>query len=730
MQFNRGTMASAAKVAAFFLVSFALPGGCAHHPKLRVASGGEERLIYPHTATVDQIDEYHGVRVADPYRWLEDTDAPAVKEWIEEQNRLTFSYLAEIPEREAIHKRLTQLWNYERYGLPQRRGGRYFYTRNDGLQNQSVLYMTSSLEGEPKVLLDPNTLSPDGTIALAGYEVSEDGRWLAYGLSVAGSDWEEWKVRDVASGQDLDDRVQWVKYSETSWTRDGLGFFYSRFDEPKQTSLHPETLYYQKLYYHRIGTPQSQDSLICERPDQKDWGFSGAVTEDGRYLIISVSKGTDDKNLIFYKDLAAPGGGVVELLREFEASYGLIGNDGPIFWFRTNLNAPRGRIIAIDLRAPARENWKEIVPEREESLSDVSMVGDRLLASYLKDAHTQVRVHQLDGTFIREVALPGLGSARGFNGRKDDPETFFVFASFTTPATIYRYDVQSGTVTLFRKPKVQFDPEDYQTEQIFYRSKDGTRVPMFLTHRKGIRLDGENPTLLTGYGGFNIPMTPYFSVRALVWMEAGGIYAVANLRGGGEYGEEWHQAGVKLQKQNVFDDFIAAAEWLIANRYTRTGRLAIDGGSNGGLLVGACMVQRPDLFGAVSSSVGVLDMLRFDKFTVGWAWVSDYGSPSDPEEFRALYAYSPLHNVKAGTSYPATLITTGDHDDRVLPAHSLKFAATLQAAQAGPAPILIRIETRAGHGGGKPMSMVIDEIADTHAFLVRALKVGAKVGKG
>ena len=690
-----------------------------------VPSGAPPRASYPVTRTTNQVDDYHGVAVADPYRWLEDDNSPETKAWVAAENRVTFDYLARLPELPAIKQRLKQLWNYERYGAPFKRGDRYFLTKNDGLQNQAVLYTLSSLDAAPKLLLDPNTLSADGTIALAGMSVSDDGKLLAYGLSVSGSDWEEWKVRDVATGQDLSDVLQWVKFSGASWTKDGRGFFYSRYDEPAEATKLTKVNYYQKLFYHRIGTGQAQDTLVYERSDQKEWGFGGAVTDDGHYLILGVSQGTDPRNRVFYKDLTQPNGPVVELLNDFDAHYSFIDNDGPVFWFETDLDAPRGRVIAIDITRPARANRRELIPQAADALKGVNVLNNSFLCTYLKDARSQVKIFKLDGQFARDVELPGIGSAGGFAGKRTDTETFYSFTSFTVPGTIYRYDLAAATSQVFRQPKVDFNPANYETRQVFYTSKDGTRVPMFITHRKGLKLDGKNPTYLYGYGGFNIPLTPAFSVGNLVWMEMGGVYAVPNLRGGGEYGEAWHQAGTKLKKQNVFDDFIAAGEWLIANHYTSSRRLAIGGGSNGGLLVGACLTQRPDLFGAALPAVGVMDMLRFHKFTIGWGWGSDYGTADDAAQFKALYAYSPLHNIRPGTKYPATLITTGDHDDRVVPAHSFKFAATLQQAQAGPAPILIRIETKAGHGAGKPTAKIIDEKADAWAFL--AAQFGMKL---
>ena len=679
------------------------------------------RIAYPVTRTTNQVDIYHSVTVADPYRWLEDDNSPETKAWVEVQNRLTFGYLEEIPQRDKIRNRLKQLWNYERYGVPFKEGGRYFFNRNDGLQNQSVLYTMPSLEAEPGVLLDPNQLSRDGTVALAGMAVSHDGNLLAYGISVAGSDWEEWKVRDVRTGLDTADDLKWVKSSGASWLKDNSGFFYSRYDEPTEATKMTAANYYQKFYFHRLGTPQSADKLIYHRDDHKDWGFGGDVTDDGHYLIIFVSQGTDRRNRVFYMDLKQPDAKVVELLNDFDAQYDFIDNDGPVFWFRTDLDAPRGRIIAIDVTRPERANWREVIPQSAETLTRANVLNNSFVCTYLQDAHSQIKIFSLSGKHLREVKLSGIGSAGGFEGKRTDKETFYSFTGFTTPGIIYRYDLTSGTSSVFRAPKVDFNPAEFETKQIYYASKDGTRVPMFITYKKGIRLDGQNPTLLYGYGGFDISITPSFSAANVVWMEMGGVYAVANIRGGGEYGEAWHEGGMKLKKQNVFDDFIAAAEWLITNHYTSSKKLAIAGASNGGLLIGACETQRPDLFGACLPQVGVMDMLRFNRFTVGWGWTSDYGSPENADEFRALLAYSPLQNIRPGTKYPPTLILTGDHDDRVVPAHSFKFAAAMQTAQGGDAPVLIRIETRAGHGAGKPTSKSIDEVADKWAFLVKAL---------
>ena len=687
---------------------------------LLLAQSDGTPLVYPKAKAVDQVDDYHGVKVADPYRWLEDTDSAETHDWVEAENKLTFSYLDQIPYRGAIRERLLKLWNYERFTVPQQQGGRYFYEHNNGLQNQNVLLVAESLSAEPRVLLDPNTLSADGTVALAGRAITDDGKLMAYGTSASGSDWMEWHVRDVDTGKDLPDLIKWVKFSGASWTKDNKGFFYSRYDEPKEAALR-DTVYFQKLFYHRLGTSQAEDKLIYERPDNKEMGFSGDVSDDGHYLIITVWQGTSPKNRLYYKDLTKPDSPVVKLLDDFDAKYSFVDDDGPVFWIQTDLDAPRGKLIAIDTRHPERANWKTVVPQSADRLEGVGLVDNLFLMSYLKDARTEVRVHELNGKFVRNVDLPGIGSAGGFGGKRKDKETFYGFTSFIAPTTVYRYVPSTGKSTVFKQPKVDFDPAQYETKQVFYNSKDGTRVPMFITAKKGLKLDGQNPTLLYAYGGFDISLTPFFSVPNIVWLEMGGIYAQPNLRGGGEYGEDWHQAGTHAKKQNVFDDFFAAAQWLIANKYTSTPKLAIRGASNGGLLMGASLTQHPELWGATLPEVGVMDMLRFQKFTIGWAWTSDYGSSDNPDDFKALYAYSPLHNLKPGTKYPPTMISTADHDDRVVPGHSFKFAATMQADQAGPAPILIRIETKAGHGGGKPISKIIDETADEWAFVAHNL---------
>ena len=680
-------------------------------------------IEYPASRKGDVVDQLHGTAVADPYRWLEDDNADETKQWVAAQNKVTAGFLATIPQRAEIRTRLADLWNFERTDMPHEYGGRWFFTHNTGLQNQSVLKVADALDGEGRVLLDPNKLSDDGTVALAGFTPSEDGKLLGYSISRGGSDWNEIFVRDVATGADLEDHLKWVKFSGIAWTKDGSGFYYSRYDAPADGAALTQKNEFQKLCFHKIGTPQSGDRVVYERKDHPKWGFGGGVTEDGKFLIIHVSEGTDPKNRIFYQEITAKEGPVVELLTDADAEYDFIGNEGDAFFFRTSLDAPRQRVIAIDIRHPKREAWKEIVPETKDLLRGASMVGGRLICSYLRDAKTAVTVFSTAGERIREVDLPGIGTAGGFQGRDADKRTFYTFTSFTEPGAIYQYDIASGKSSLWKRPKVDFDGAAYETRQVFVPSKDGTKVPLFITHRKGLQPDGSHRVLLTGYGGFNISLSPGFSVSRAVWLERGGILAVANLRGGGEYGSEWHLAGTRLRKQNVFDDFIACGEWLVGVKYTVSPRLAIQGGSNGGLLVGACLTQRPELFGAALPAVGVMDMLRFHKFTIGWGWEKDYGSAEDPEEFQALLRYSPYHALKPGTRYPATMVTTADHDDRVVPAHSFKFASRLQECQAkdGP-PVLIRIDTSAGHGAGTSLSKTIDRTADEWAFLEMSLK--------
>ena len=683
-------------------------------------------IRYPESRKTDQVDDYHGTQVPDPYRWLEETDSPEARAWIEAQNRVTFDYLSRIPQRERIRERLTRLWDYPRVSPPARMGDRYFQLRNSGLQNQEVLYVMDSYDSQGHVLLDPNSFSDAGTVALSNWEPSPDGNYLAYATSDSGSDWMTWRIRDVATGEDLPDRIEWSKFSNAAWRNDGTGFYYSRFDEPVPGEDYTAANYYQKLFFHRLGDPQSRDVLIYERPDQKEWGFFGLVSDDDRYLVINVSHGTSIQNLIFYQDLDS-GGDVVELIDEFEATYDFVGSSGPIFYFRTNLDASRGRLIAVDITRPEHASWQDIIPESEHTLEHVFMVHGEFITLYLSDARHRLMRFDLKGTLVSEIELPTLGSIPSvgyflyLTGKPKHDEFFYGFASFTYPISIYRFDLRSEASELVYAPALDIDTDQFTTRQVFVTSKDGAQIPMFLTHRQDIALDGQNPTMLYGYGGFNIALVPTFDVGRLVWLEMGGVLAWANLRGGGEYGEQWHQAGMLDRKQNVFDDFIACAEFLVTERISSTTRLSITGRSNGGLLVGACLTQRPDLFGAAVPIVGVMDMLRFEKFTIGWAWVSDYGSPSDPQQFETLYAYSPLHNLKPGASYPATLITTGDHDDRVVPGHSFKFAAALQACQAGEAPTLIRIQTRAGHGVGKPTALLIEETADILAFLAHEL---------
>jgi prolyl oligopeptidase len=686
--------------------------------------GEQQRPAYPETRRVEQVDDYHGTPVRDPYRWLENDvrEDKEVADWVAAQNKVTSGYLEAIPERDAIKRRLTELWNYERVSAPSKRGTRYFYSRNDGLQNQSVVYVQESLDGEPRVLLDPNGWTKDGTKALAGLSLSDDGKYAAYGVAEAGSDWSTWHVLDVGTGKPLSDELKWLKFTSVSWTNDGKGFFYSRFPAPKPGEAFQGLNVNQKLYYHRLGSPQTEDVLVYHRPEQPKWNVGGTVTEDGRYLVISIGDGTTSrKSRIAYKDLSEPYGLPIDLIDNHQNKYFFVGNLGSVLYFFTDNGAAKGRLIAIDLHKPEPQHWKAVVPETKDALQDVNFVGNLFICVYLQDAKTAVQIHRVDGSQLRDVKFTGIGSAGGFGGRQSDTETFYTFSSYATPPSIYRYDLITGESKLFRQAKVKFNPDDYLVTQVFYQSKDGTRVPMFISHKKGLKLDGNNPTLLYGYGGFNIPQTPGFSVSRLQWMEMGGVLAVANLRGGGEYGVEWHRAGTKLRKQNVFDDFIAAAEHLIKEKYTQPSKLAIQGGSNGGLLVGACLAQRPDLFGACLPAVGVMDMLRFQRFTAGRYWVDDYGSSDNAEEFKALLAYSPYHNLKPGTRYPATLVTTADTDDRVVPGHSFKFIAQLQQCQAATAPVLARIETRAGHGAGKPTAKLIEEAADMWAFLVKNL---------
>ncbi len=725
---------------------------------------------YPAAARGTQADVYHGTSIADPYRWLEDTDSPQTKAWVEAENRLSDSFLATIPERAAIKNKLTKIWNYARYSAPFKEGGRYFFFQNTGLQNQSVLYVQDGRNATPRVLLDPNLLSSDGTVALSDQAASDDGHYLAYSISTSGSDWQEVRVRDVNNARDLADTVKWVKFSNIAWTHDNKGFFYSRYDEPTSGNKMTNVNRNHKIYYHRLGRPQSRDDLIYDRPDHPDWLLLGGVTDDGQYLVITVYQGTDVRTRLYFIDLDNPGrpkitNPVVRLVDKFDAVYEFVGNRATMFYVRTDRDAPKGKIIAISIDNPREERWNVVVGESKDALVSATTAGDDIVATYLQDARSSVRLfsagrndrrderprgqpqqqrnpgnvyddtstapivgrsQQMTGfgfTPRGELPLPGIGTVGEITGKQGDDELFYNFTSFLQPSTIYRYDLKSRRSATFRAPKIAFDNSKYETRQVFYTSKDGTRVPMFITAKKGLQLDGTNPTLLYAYGGFDVSMTPAFSSANAAWLEMGGIYAQPNLRGGGEYGKAWHEGGMLAKKQNVFDDFIAAAEYLIKEKYTSTPKLAIRGGSNGGLLVGAVMTQRPELFGATLPEVGVMDMLRFQKFTIGWAWTSDYGSSDDPEQFKYLRAYSPLHNIKTGACYPPTLAFTADHDDRVVPGHTFKFVATMQAAQSCANPILVRIETKAGHGAGKPTSKQIDEAADRFAFLVRELRM-------
>ncbi|MFZ1376719.1 MAG: prolyl oligopeptidase family serine peptidase [Geothrix sp.] len=680
-------------------------------------------LVYPVTRKADVVDDYHGTKVADPYRWLEDDRSAETAAWVEAQNRVSRSYLDGIPERKAIEARLTRLWDYEKYGAPSKRGKYYTYTYNSGLQNQGLLYVTTDLKDKGRVLLDPNGLSTDGTMSLGGTVFTEDGRFMAYSLSKGGADLNIWKVRSVETGQDLPDELPLGRNGVGGWAKDGSGFYYTRYPLPKDRSALTGVFKNQQLFFHKLGTPLAQDAVIYERTDQPDWGFGAGVTDDGKWLVIYQNQGTDRRSRIFLRDLTRPDAKVEPWLDKFDATYRVVGNDGDTFYVFTDQGAARGRLVAIQRGKPEPRDWKTLIPEGpgRDVLGGVSLVANRFAATWRIDALNKVRLYDLKGKLEREIALPGVGSLMGFGGRREDTEAFYGFTSYNLPTTLYRYEFSTGKSEVFRQPKVAFDPAAFEVKEVFYASKDGTKIPMFLTHRKGLKLDGQNPTLLYGYGGFNVPASPRFSSATVAWLEMGGVFAEACLRGGSEYGREWHEAGKHKNKQNVFDDFIAAAEWLIKERYTTTPKLAIHGGSNGGLLVGACMAQRPELFGATLPAVGVMDMLRYHKFTIGWMWKSDYDCSDDQAGFKYLMTYSPLHTLKPGVKYPPTLVTTGDHDDRVVPAHSHKFIATLQAAQGGPAPVLTRIETNAGHGAGKPTTKQIAERADQWAFLVKNL---------
>jgi prolyl oligopeptidase len=687
-----------------------------------------EKLHYPKTRKVEQIDDYHDTLVSDPYRWLEDVSSPETKDWIDEQNMLTQSFLEDIPAKNRIRKRLTELWNFPRALAPHKVKGRYFQLRNTGLQNQDVLNVMDSLEGEKRILLDPNELSNDGTVALTNWEVSKDGNLLAHATNKSGSDWQIWQVRDVNSGVDLPDKIEWSKFSSIAWHPDNSGFFYCGYDQPEDGETYEGLNLNQKVLFHRLGTDQAEDQLVYQRLDQPEWGYDPIISEDGRYMILHVSQGTDTRNRLFYRELDHTSE-FTELISDLEANYQFLGNNGPLFFLQTNFQAPRGRLITIDTQNPHKSSWKTIIPENRDAIENTKIVNEQFIVIYLHDAYHLIKRLDLSGEYLGKIALPMIGSIFSLDremylfGDRFNDELYFTFNSFTFPPSVLRYSFAEDRCAEIDKPTIDFDFTRYKTEQIFVTSKDGTLVPMFIIGNKDIAKDQNNPTLLYGYGGFDISLSPNFLISRLIWLELGGLLAVANLRGGGEYGEEWHQAGSLLNKQNVFDDMIACAENLISQGYTKPNKLVIEGRSNGGLLVGACITQRPDLFGAALPAVGVMDMLRFHKFTIGWAWVSDYGSAQDPEQFKVLFGYSPLHNIEKGRSYPATLATTADHDDRVVPGHSFKFIAALQAAQAGDSPVLIRVQTKAGHGFGKPTKLLIEEQTDIFAFLIKVLNV-------
>ena len=672
------------------------------------------KLQYPATATVDQVDDYFGTQIADPYRWLEVDTAQDVEAWVKEQNEVTFGYLEQIPYREAIRERYEELFNYPKLSSPFQAGDHYFFYKNDGLQNQSVIYVQEGLDGEPEVFIDPNALSKEGTVAINLIGISDDNRYVAYSRQDAGSDWQEIHVMEIATKQKLPDVLKWVKFSGASWWKDG--FFYSRYPEPAKGSEYSGDNKYHSIYYHQLGTPQEQDKLIYRDNDNPNIYHFGGVTEDGRYFVMYKQPGTDGFATL-YKDLEQ-NGDFVELFAGYSNKSAVVHNIGDHFLVRTDIGAPNYRLVEVDLKNPQEENWKEIIPENKNLLQGVSTGGGKMFASYLENATTRIYQMDYDGNNMKAIQLPGLGSAGGFGGKEEETVLFYSFSSFTYPNTIFKFDVETGESEQFYKAELKFDPQDFVEKQVFYKSKDGTEISMFIVYKKDLELNGQNPTYLYGYGGFNVNLTPFFSTSRIILLENGGVFAMPNLRGGGEYGEEWHKAGMLLKKQNVFDDFIAAAEYLIDNKYTSSEKLAIAGGSNGGLLVGACMTQRPDLFAVALPAVGVMDMLRYHRFTVGKGWIPEYGcADSSDVDFRNLLAYSPLHNLKEGVEYPATMVTTADHDDRVVPAHSFKFAAQLQRSHAGDNPVIIRIETDAGHGAGKPTAKIIEEQADMWSFV-------------
>ncbi len=674
----------------------------------------EIKLNYPVARKVETVDDYFGTKIADPYRWLENDTSRETAAWVKAENDVTNGYLAGIPFREKIRERLTRMWNFARYSVPFRQGPYYFYFKNDGLQNQSVLFVRQGLDGEPRVLLDPNKLSADGTIALAGESVSHDGKLMAYTIARSGSDWNEIHVMEVASGKLLDDTLRWVKFSGMSWQKDG--FYYSRYDAPVSGSGFSKKNEFHKVYYHKVGTSQQDDRLVYQNLKFPQRNYGTSVTQDERFLILYESESTSG-TAIYYRDLTREKMPFVQLVTGFDYEYGVVDNLGEKLLVVTNYRAPKKKLILMDPANPDPRKWKTIIPERDDVLESAEFAGNLIVSQYMQNAASKAYIYTTEGKFLHEMNLPGIGTLAGFSGKKDDNTAFYGYSSFIFPLTIFRYDVEKNTSMVYNRPKIDFDPEKYEVKQVFYSGKDRTTIPMFIVHKKGIELTGNNPLLLYGYGGFNISLTPNFAVSRLLFLENGGTYVVANIRGGGEFGEDWHKAGTKENKQNVFNDFIAAAEYLIEEKYTSPAHLAIMGGSNGGLLVGACMTQRPDLFRVAIPQVGVMDMLRYHKFTIGWAWASDYGTSETREGFGYLVKYSPLHNLKEMVSYPATLAFTADHDDRVVPAHTFKFMATLQASQEGTNPVLVRIETKAGHGAGKPVSKQIDETTDLWSFI-------------
>jgi len=680
-----------------------------------VACSQQQEIKYPKPHKGKVVDNYFGTKVADPYRWMEDVNSPETKKWVEEENRLTESYLSKIPFRNKIKKSLTELFNYERFSAPAKHGEYYFFSKNDGLQNYSVVYYQKGLTGKPEVFLDPNTFSNDASVSLAGLTFSHNTKYAAYSISKGGSDWRDVFVMDVASRKKLGDHLAWVKFSGMAWFKDG--FFYSRYDKPKKGEALKAQNEFQKLYYHKVGTSQNKDVLVMQDKKNPRRGWDASVTDDEKYLVIAGWEGSSDYNLLYYKDLSKKQSKIISLINKLEAQYSVIDNIGSKLLVETNFDAPNYKVVLIDTKRPAKKYWKTVIPETENPIRSVSFVDNKLIVSYLKDANTKVYLFDINGKQIAEVKLPGIGTASGFNGEKTDKEVFYTFTSFTYPPTIYKYNVEKNKSEVFRKSNVKFNPNDYETKQVFYKSKDGTKVPLFITYKKGLKLDGNNPTLLYAYGGFNISLTPRFSVTRIPLLENGGVYAMANIRGGGEYGEKWHKAAMKEKRQNAYDDFIAAGEYLIKAGYTSHEKLAIMGGSNGGLLMGVIINQRPDLAKVAFPMVGVMDLLRFQKFTIGWAWVPEYGSSDNEAEFKYLYKISPLHNLKKGVKYPATLVTTADHDDRVFPAHSFKYAATLQEDNGGDNPTLIRIETKVGHGAGTNVKKTISLYTDIYSFM-------------